>query len=132
MKNVYKFSISVIWQFCWNLISASIQHRIIIYMQLKYRYSNQKHDCQDLVKCMKKKKQWSFWSNVSKYIYFIRKMKVRLLSFAQYRILFNNSEDLHTTMSIKMHLHIKATRLFSTQEIYNKGLNTRYMYGWYV
>ena len=56
-------------------------------------------------------------------------MKVRLLSFAQYRILFNNSEELHTTMSIKTHLHIKATRLFSTQVIYNKGLNARYMYG---
>ena len=45
-------------------------------------------------------------------------MKVRLLSFAQYRILFNNLEDFHTTMSIKTHPHIKATRLFSTQEIY--------------
>ena len=60
--------------------------------------------------------------------YFIRKMKVRLLSFAQNRILFNNSEDVHTTMSIKTHLHIKATRLFSTQEIYNKNFNARYMY----
>ena len=58
-----------------------------------------------------------------------RKMKLRLLSFAQNRILFNNSEDLHTTMSIKTHLHIKATRLFSTQEIYNRNLNVRYMYG---
>ena len=56
-------------------------------------------------------------------------MKVRLLSFAQYKILFNNSEELHTTMSVKMHLHIKATRLFSTQVIDNKGLNARYMYG---
>ena len=56
-------------------------------------------------------------------------MKVKLLSFAHYRILFNNSEDyLHTTMSIKTHLHIKATRLFSTQEIYNKGLNAIYIY----
>ena len=55
-------------------------------------------------------------------------MKVRLLSFAQYRILFNNLEELHTTMSIKTNLHIKATRLFSTQETYNKGLNARYMY----
>ena len=55
-------------------------------------------------------------------------MKVRLLSFAQNRILFNNSEELHTTMSIKTHLHIKATRLSSTQVIYNKGLNARYMY----
>ena len=55
-------------------------------------------------------------------------MKVRLLSFAQNRILFNNSEDLHTTMSIKTHLHIKTSRLFSTQEIYNKNLNARYMY----
>ena len=61
-------------------------------------------------------------------IYFIRKMKVRLLSFAQYRILFNNSEALHTTMSIKTHLHMKATRLFSTQKIYNNGLNARYIY----
>ena len=56
-------------------------------------------------------------------------MKVRLLSFAQNRILFNNLDDLHTTVSIKMHLHIKATRLFSTQEIYNKNLNARHMYG---
>ena len=56
-------------------------------------------------------------------------MKVRLLSFAQYRILFNNSEELHTTMSIDTHLQIKATRPFSTQVIYNKGLNERYMYG---
>ena len=57
-------------------------------------------------------------------------MKVRLLSFAQNRMLFNNSEDLHTTMSIKKHLHIKATRqFFSTQEIYNKNLNARYMNG---
>ena len=56
-------------------------------------------------------------------------MKVRLLSFAHYRILFNNSEELHTTMSIKTHLYIKATKLFSIQEIYNKGLNARYMYG---
>ena len=59
-------------------------------------------------------------------------MKVKLLSFAQNRILFNNSEDLHTTMSIKTHLHIKATRLLSTQEIYNKNLNARYMYGLYI
>ena len=29
-------------------------------------------------------------------------MKVRLLSFAQYRILFNNSEELHTTISMCM------------------------------
>ena len=85
-------------------------------------------NCQDLVKCMKKKPV-IIRSNESKYIYFIRKMKVRLLSFAQYRILFNNSEELHTTMSIKTHLHIKATRLFSTQVIYNKGLNAKYMYG---
>ena len=49
-----------------------------------------------------------------------------LSQFAQNRILFNNSEALHTTMSIKTHLHIKA---FSTQEIYNKNLNARYMYG---
>ena len=55
-------------------------------------------------------------------------MKVRLLSFAQNRILFNNSEDLHTTMSIKTHRHMKAIRLFSTQEIYNKDLKARYMY----
>ena len=48
-------------------------------------------------------------------------MKVRLLSFAQYRILFNNSEELHTIMSIKTHLHIKATRLFSTQVILIKA-----------
>ena len=59
-------------------------------------------------------------------------MNVKLLSFAQNRILFNNSEDLHTTMSIKTHLHIKATRHFSTEEIYNKNLNARYMYGLYV
>ena len=50
-------------------------------------------------------------------------MEVKLLGFAQNRILFNNSEDLHTTMSIETHLHIKATRLFSTQEMYNKNLN---------
>ena len=56
-------------------------------------------------------------------------MKKRLLNFAQYRILFNNSEELHTTMIIKTHLHIKATSLFSTQVIYNKDLNARYMYG---
>ena len=54
-------------------------------------------------------------------------MKVRLLSFAQYRILFNNSEELHTSMSIKTHLLRKATRVFSTQVMYNKGLNARYM-----
>ena len=37
-------------------------------------------------------------------------MKVRLLSFVQYRILlFNNSEDLHTTMSIKTHLHTERS-----------------------
>ena len=54
-------------------------------------------------------------------------MKVRLLSFAQNRILFNNSADLHTTMSIKTHLHIKATRFFSTQEIYNKNLRGQAM-----
>ena len=53
-------------------------------------------------------------------------MKVRLLSFAHYRILFYNSEELHITMSIKTHLHIKAIRLFSTQVIYNEGLNARY------
>ena len=85
-------------------------------------------NCQDLVKCMKKK-SCDNSDRMNQYIYFIRKMKVRLLSFAQNRILFNNSEDLHTTMSIKTHLHIKATTLFSIQEIYNKNLNARYMYG---
>ena len=54
-------------------------------------------------------------------------MKGRLLSFVLYRILFNNSEDLPTKMSIKTHLHIKATRLLSTQEIYNEGLIARWI-----
>ena len=63
------------------------------------------------------------------YLFYKKDESEILLSFAQYRILFNNSEELHTIMSIKTHLHIKAARLFSTQEIYNKGLNARYMYG---
>ena len=85
-------------------------------------------NCQVFVKCMKRKSSDNS-DRMNQNISFIRKIKVRLLSFAQYRILFNNSEDLHTTRSMKTHLHIKATRLFSTQEIYNKGLNARYMYG---
>ena len=44
-----------------------------------------------------------------------------IIEFYQYRRLVNKSKELHTTMSIKTHLHIKATRLFSTQVIYDKA-----------
>ena len=86
------------------------------YIQTKNMY------CQDLVKCTKKKAVIILNEWIKIYLFY-KKDESEIIEFcSEFRILFNNSEELHTTMSIKMHLHIKATKVFSTQEIYNKDL----------